>query len=137
MPGTARKSGLMTYSWINFFFFFQAEDGIRDADVTGVQTCALPIFAGIGGGDCRDPRENLRMMCGGEVASRACRLSPRVRRHVGTQSRMGIGCDLGRVAWVPDEVDNVSSKPSSGGRSSHDIRAGVAALRSADRGSLA
>src|SRR5215813_8959348 len=27
-----------------FVFFFQAEDGIRDADVTGVQTCALPIF---------------------------------------------------------------------------------------------
>src|SRR5215813_4342307 len=27
-----------------FFFFFQAEDGIRDADVTGVQTCALPIM---------------------------------------------------------------------------------------------
>src|SRR5690554_7019667 len=26
-------------------FFFQAEDGIRDADVTGVQTCALPISA--------------------------------------------------------------------------------------------
>src|SRR5579872_6046060 len=26
------------------FFFFQAEDGIRDADVTGVQTCALPIL---------------------------------------------------------------------------------------------
>src|SRR5690554_7013812 len=25
------------------FFFFQAEDGIRGADVTGVQTCALPI----------------------------------------------------------------------------------------------
>src|SRR5207248_6768800 len=27
------------------FFFFQAEDGIRDRTVTGVQTCALPIFA--------------------------------------------------------------------------------------------
>src|SRR6476660_10091288 len=27
-----------------FFFFFQAEDGIRDDLVTGVQTCALPIF---------------------------------------------------------------------------------------------
>src|SRR5699024_11445579 len=26
------------------FFFFQAEDGIRDRNVTGVQTCALPIF---------------------------------------------------------------------------------------------
>src|SRR5262249_59680731 len=28
-----------------FVFFFQAEDGIRDWSVTGVQTCALPIFA--------------------------------------------------------------------------------------------
>src|SRR2546426_7493950 len=27
-----------------FFFFFQAEDGIRDYKVTGVQTCALPIY---------------------------------------------------------------------------------------------
>src|SRR2546426_4252715 len=35
------------------FFFFQAEDGIRDYKVTGVQTCALPIshfFAGFSGG---------------------------------------------------------------------------------------
>src|SRR6266550_7387918 len=31
-----------------FFFFFQAEDGIRDVAVTGVQTCALPIcFPGL------------------------------------------------------------------------------------------
>src|SRR6266704_1093652 len=29
----------------DFFFFFQAEDGIRDRNVTGVQTCALPISA--------------------------------------------------------------------------------------------
>src|SRR5688572_30946193 len=29
---------------IFFFFFFQAEDGIRDLTVTGVQTCALPIY---------------------------------------------------------------------------------------------
>src|SRR5687768_18281168 len=29
---------------IFFFFFFQAEDGIRDVAVTGVQTCALPIY---------------------------------------------------------------------------------------------
>src|SRR5438034_6476520 len=32
------------YSSIDFFFFFQAEDGIRDHCVTGVQTCALPIW---------------------------------------------------------------------------------------------
>src|SRR2546426_1806274 len=30
--------------FVIFFFFFQAEDGIRDYKVTGVQTCALPIF---------------------------------------------------------------------------------------------
>src|SRR2546429_6016524 len=29
------------------FFFFQAEDGIRDVAVTGVQTCALPISSGL------------------------------------------------------------------------------------------
>src|SRR5207249_9157777 len=29
-----------------YCFFFQAEDGIRDRNVTGVQTCALPIFHG-------------------------------------------------------------------------------------------
>src|SRR5437764_3505316 len=29
----------------SYFFFFQAEDGIRDTSVTGVQTCALPISA--------------------------------------------------------------------------------------------
>src|SRR5699024_9154115 len=32
------------YHVICVFFFFQAEDGIRDRNVTGVQTCALPIF---------------------------------------------------------------------------------------------
>src|SRR5207248_5570976 len=33
-------------SWVGVcFFFFQAEDGIRDRTVTGVQTCALPISA--------------------------------------------------------------------------------------------
>src|SRR5256885_8167281 len=38
---------LNMYDWMNLtlsvFFFFQAEDGIRDYKVTGVQTCALPI----------------------------------------------------------------------------------------------
>src|SRR5258706_14838186 len=32
-----------SYFLISSFFFFQAEDGIRDWSVTGVQTCALPI----------------------------------------------------------------------------------------------
>src|SRR5262249_57037349 len=40
---------------VRVFFFFQAEDGIRDWSVTGVQTCALPILdrfvAGVAAGD--------------------------------------------------------------------------------------
>src|SRR5689334_23428794 len=38
-----KLSNLLSSSLL-FFFFFQAEDGIRDGTVTGVQTCALPIF---------------------------------------------------------------------------------------------
>src|SRR2546429_7297622 len=38
---------------VSFFFFFQAEDGIRDVAVTGVQTCALPILPEGGPRFCR------------------------------------------------------------------------------------
>src|SRR3989442_1301351 len=50
----------LAFLWLVFFyfFFFQAEDGIRDADVTGVQTCALPILM-IGAKDLAFPRINL------------------------------------------------------------------------------
>src|SRR5204862_5500343 len=37
--------GVALHSHFSFYFFFQAEDGIRDLYVTGVQTCALPIFS--------------------------------------------------------------------------------------------
>src|SRR5215471_20502301 len=40
-------SSLQEIFCIFFFFFFQAEDGIRDLYVTGVQTCALPISDGV------------------------------------------------------------------------------------------
>src|SRR5207249_6485566 len=39
------------------FFFFQAEDGIRDRNVTGVQTCALPISAVLPPGAPRVPHD--------------------------------------------------------------------------------
>src|SRR2546430_12620035 len=43
------------------FFFFQAEDGIRDLTVTGVQTCALPILADMPFGSYHsDTAESLR-----------------------------------------------------------------------------
>src|SRR5256885_2305797 len=39
------------------FLFFQAEDGIRDYKVTGVQTCALPI-SNVTAGRCNIPRKS-------------------------------------------------------------------------------
>src|SRR5436309_12686667 len=38
------SSFFVVHFYFFFFFFFQAEDGIRDFHVTGVQTCALPIY---------------------------------------------------------------------------------------------
>src|SRR2546425_470370 len=48
-----------SHTFFCFFFFFQAEDGIRDKLVTGVQTCALPIWRH-GGARQRDRRPELR-----------------------------------------------------------------------------
>src|SRR5256885_4710464 len=63
-----------------FFFFFQAEDGIRDYKVTGVQTCALPIcdpppdpFPGAGP---RQPTTRLRDI---RMAERTTRLGATTR----------------------------------------------------------
>src|SRR2546430_8997423 len=41
--GGMRSEVVDKVACFDFFFFFQAEDGIRDLTVTGVQTCALPI----------------------------------------------------------------------------------------------
>src|SRR2546430_17494812 len=69
------------------FFFFQAEDGIRDLTVTGVQTCALPISSAAGDGAatvgagalaCAARRTRRRPWLG--LAVRAGRLRRRDRR---------------------------------------------------------
>src|SRR5438034_4137964 len=56
-----QKSHVVVYS----IFFFQAEDGIRDHCVTGVQTCALPILIGTSVermvGNCRSTLVPIRM----------------------------------------------------------------------------
>src|SRR3712207_9127340 len=56
------------------FFFFQAEDGIRDIGVTGVQTCALPICLGAGSFSTArygvGPRTSLALWAKPFVASR-------------------------------------------------------------------
>src|SRR5690606_40366676 len=55
-------SFVLLSSYIHFFpFFFQAEDGIRDFHVTGVQTCALPISARLRLLGALDRRRDLTM----------------------------------------------------------------------------
>src|SRR5256885_10884833 len=71
------------------FFFFQAEDGIRDYKVTGVQTCALPISAGAGAGGQPDlqPRPGGARPVGGAGPGPDHALQEGVRPAAGVEDR--------------------------------------------------
>src|SRR5207245_7245570 len=75
-------------------FFFQAEDGIRDATVTGVQTCALPISI------------QARSEC--SAAATLVLLDPRyIPIWLGWRFAFGIGASLGLIViffrrWIPE-----------------------------------
>src|SRR5438309_7527722 len=59
------------------FFFFQAEDGIRDGTVTGVQTCALPIStAELSPARCRRAGESSAVAAGAAASGRRLRAFP-------------------------------------------------------------
>src|SRR2546426_6175733 len=79
------------------FFFFQAEDGIRDYKVTGVQTCALPIS------------EFLTAVCGGmqlmpglpnHPAGERVDVDPETGRIVGRSEERRVGKEC-RSRWSP------------------------------------
>src|SRR2546430_7053050 len=112
---------------VDAFFFFQAEDGIRDWTVTGVQTCALPILRlhrRIGG------RHQSGALVAGEQAAE---LTPRGRgmhRHVDRVEAVSGGAQLGgggrlvflgrsgerrggeegRSRWAPDHLKKKQKK---------------------------
>src|SRR2546429_5541978 len=65
---------------VRVIFFFQAEDGIRDVAVTGVQTCALPI--------CHRPRNR----SGARARSGSRRRKGRFRRRVALRNARGGRC---------------------------------------------
>src|SRR5258706_12683655 len=84
--------------FVYFFFFFQAEDGIRDWSVTGVQTCALPILAvalaNTTGIDIGLWREGIASLAFEEAEAE------RLRDAVAHQRQAGLRCD-----WLePAEV---------------------------------
>src|SRR5437868_12355788 len=79
---------------VSLFFFFQAEDGIRDRNVTGVQTCALPISSSL-----RSPAPS------GTGPSAKVSMSPTTpnvqsSRTRSEERRVGKEC---RCRWSPDD----------------------------------
>src|SRR5207253_7430379 len=99
------------------FFFFQAEDGIRDGHVTGVQTCALPILVGAPPAVGREGREEsgalalllllLAVGCGiagegavaGAIAGVFALLVLPLLLLRSEERRVGKECWCGRVGW--------------------------------------
>src|SRR5256885_3952600 len=94
------------------FFFFQAEDGIRDYKVTGVQTCALPIWRPPRGGDRHGGREPGERDRSNPAAARIVEGAPPAvvlldqrqarredRRERSEERRVGKEC---RSRWSPD-----------------------------------
>src|SRR2546422_8037410 len=81
---------LVLSSFFNcFFFFFQAEDGIRDVAVTGVQTCALPISIALAK---RYPRVQ------GVVLDQTATVARQLIRKRSEERRVGKEC---RSRWSP------------------------------------
>src|SRR6266581_3900782 len=84
----AHTSVVRVHGYSRSFFFFQAEDGIRDGRVTGVQTCALPI--------------SRAMSSGGGVAGAGALSSPavifRITSARSEERRVGKEC---RSRWSP------------------------------------
>src|SRR5256885_16523155 len=95
---------------LDSFFFFQAEDGIRDYKVTGVQTCALPIFDGL-----RVHESQILGRVGEGFRYAQGRLAPArlthcmrwlgaARRAHDIRSEERRGGEEGRSRWAPDHL---------------------------------
>src|SRR2546426_7095509 len=102
-----------------FVFFFQAEDGIRDYKVTGVQTCALPIWTSArdykrarGQNQLSDLHTSPRQSVSGGTRRSPRRFARRARAHYAWE-RLGLGRWRERCLWVgggegrDPETDNV------------------------------
>src|SRR6266852_7133594 len=86
------------------FFFFQAEDGIRDATVTGVQTCALPIFF------------NSTVVAPIRLATKRCRSGWTVRSSAARSEERRVGKEC-RSRWSPYPYKKKKKTASRFGRS--------------------
>src|SRR3712207_9108301 len=92
---------------VAIFFFFQAEDGIRDIGVTGVQTCALPILHGAmvaeGFGDAEgELLRRVRAVAGAGMPLTAS-LDPHAHMTAERSEERRVG-EEGRSRWSPDTL---------------------------------
>src|SRR5437879_11168274 len=91
------------YVFVSLFFFFQAEDGIRDTSVTGVQTCALPIsFLTARSSSKRTGISRSTHCCSGSIPPRVASSVWHQRRRAAFRSeerRVGKEC---RTRWLAD-----------------------------------
>src|SRR5690348_17749322 len=92
--------GLRPLVGLFFIFFFQAEDGIRDGRVTGVQTCALPICrpSGPTARVARTPRPTWRF--GSPPRKRSTKRSRGATRLGGRSEERRVGKEC-RSRWSP------------------------------------
>src|SRR5690625_3446051 len=88
-----------------FFFFFQAEDGIRDGHVTGVQTCALPILRILEGRHARMV-ERLAML-----RSSTLRARDRMDAYTAELARHGLEQVEREVEWLENLIDTERGTP--------------------------
>src|SRR5258708_27316608 len=91
-----------SFNTLVFFFFFQAEDGIRDDLVTGVQTCALPIYRH------RQVRSHRAQDRGDPRQHRDARLLPPSRR--GRARRPRHGGPRGRGPGAVEQIGRASCR---------------------------
>src|SRR6266511_4170098 len=109
------------------FFFFQAEDGIRDFHVTGVQTCALPIYGEHGQAARRVSGAHRRLFAAERMMRRlleSCFTCPRRSR---PPKRLAAAC---RWEWCPGFA-------SSGGKTQSEGRLRCSTSEGADESSQA
>src|SRR5437879_10978383 len=112
---------MIVYRVLVVFFFFQAEDGIRDTSVTGVQTCALPISScastgsSTGSRRCRTASSSTPRTATG--SRRCCTSAARSEEHTSElQSPMYLVCRLllekkKRIEKITTEHNSATATP--------------------------
>src|SRR5437762_14319517 len=98
----------------SFFFFFQAEDGIRDTSVTGVQTCALPISTVRPDNDANEKVYGKKLEAESIVFKGAVAVPPAAQKLIARSEERRVGKEC-RSRWEPDHWKNKKGEKSTCG----------------------